>query len=106
MPRILRDVAVEDLAFVDDRSPQVMAFAVDLHEYLVEAPAPLAKAVHPAHPLATDVGSEHRAEPVPPQPHGFMADIAPTLEEQVFDIPQAQRETHIHQHREANDLGL
>lgn len=63
-----------------------MAFAVDLHEDVFEAPAPLVKAFHPARPLATDAGSEHHAKPVPPQPHGLMADIGPTLEKQVFDI--------------------
>jgi hypothetical protein len=32
---------------------------------------------HPADPLPADVTSEHRTEPVPPVPHGLMANVDP-----------------------------
>jgi hypothetical protein len=35
-----------------------------------------------------DRRGEHRTEAVPPQPHGFVADIDPALEQQIFDLPQ------------------
>jgi hypothetical protein len=45
----------------------------------------------PAHrldaPLA-DLGGEHRAGPVPPEAHGFMADVDATLGEKVLHIKQ------------------
>jgi hypothetical protein len=63
------------------------------------------KALHPADPLAPDVSGEHRAEAVPPQPDRLVANVDAALEQQVFDVPQAQREADIHQHRETNDLG-
>jgi hypothetical protein len=34
-----------------------------------------------------DLRGEHRTEPVPPQPHGFVADVDPTLEQEIFDLP-------------------
>jgi len=58
-------------------------------------PPPLPKAPHPADPLASDVGREQRAEAVPPQPHCLVADVDAPFEQQILDIAQAQRETHI-----------
>ena len=75
----LGDKALEDLAFVIDRAPQVAHLAVHLHVHLVEVPLPLAKAPHAADPLPADVGSEHRAEPVPPVAHRLVADVDPAL---------------------------
>jgi hypothetical protein len=51
----------------------------NLHIHLVEVPLPLPEALHPAHPLATDVGGEQRAEAVPPVAHGLVADVDPAL---------------------------
>ena len=53
-------------------------------------PFPMAKATHPAHPLAANVGSEHRPKAIPPMPHGLVAQVDPAFEEQVFDVPQRQ----------------
>lgn len=47
-------------------------------------------------PLATDLAGEHRAEPGPPQPHRLVADVEPSLEQQVLDIPQRQRVADVH----------
>jgi hypothetical protein len=35
-----------------------------------------------------DLRSEHRAEPVPPEPHCFVADIDSMLEQQILYLPQ------------------
>jgi hypothetical protein len=40
----------------------------------------LAKAAHPAYPLPANISRKHRAEPVPPQTHGFVTDIDAALE--------------------------
>jgi hypothetical protein len=52
---------------------------------------PMAKAPHPADPLAPDVGGKDRTQPVPPQPNRLMPDVDAAFEQQVFDIPQRQR---------------
>ena len=101
----LRDVALQNLTLVINSTPQVMALLVDFHEHLIKVPAPLAKALHPADPLTTYVRSKQRAKPVPPKPHGFMADVNPALCEQVLDFSQAKRKTDIHHHNQADDLG-
>jgi hypothetical protein len=66
---------------------------------------PMTKAAHCRNPLPSDVACKQRAEPVPPEPHRFMADVDPTLEHQVLDIPKAQRKPHEHHHHEPDDLG-
>jgi len=56
-------------------------------------------------PPFTDLGCEHRADPVPPKPYRFMADINAAFEQQVLDLPQGQRIPNVHHHRQADDLG-
>ena len=46
-----------------------------------------------------------RGEPVPPHPHCLMAQIDPALEQQVLDVPQRQREPHVHHHDETDHPG-
>ena len=58
-----------------------MHLAVDLYVDLIEMPPPVPKALHPANPLAPDIGGEQRPEPVPPQPDRFMADVDTALEQ-------------------------
>ena len=98
------DVALEYLALLIHRPPQIMALAVDLDEHFIKVPAPLTKSTHPADTLAPDLCREHRSEPVPPQPHRLVADVDAALGEQVLDVAQGQRKTDIHQHRQPNDL--
>jgi len=31
---------------------------------------------------------ENRSESIPPEPHGFVTDIDPAFEQQIFDLPQ------------------
>lgn len=52
-----------------------------------------------------DISCEQRTEPVPPQPHGFVANVDPALEQQVFHVPQALRKPDVHHDDEADDLG-
>jgi hypothetical protein len=68
-------------------------------------PLPLPEAFHAADSLAADISGKQRTEPVPPQADGLVADVDPALGQQVFDVPQTQRESLIHHHDEADDLG-
>lgn len=54
---------------------------------------------------ATDVSGEQRAELVPPQPNRLVTDIDAALKQQVFDVPQVQRDSHADQHCVADYLG-
>jgi hypothetical protein len=84
----LRDVALEYLTFLVDRSPEVNHLAVELHVHLIEVPSPVAKPAHATDPLATNITREYRAEPVPPMAHCLVADVDAALEQQVLHIPQ------------------
>ena len=77
---------------------QIDHLAVELHLHFVEVPFPMSKPAHSAYPLPTNICSKHRNEPVPPEPHRFVAHVDAPLEQQVFDIPQAQRKADIHHH--------
>ena len=46
----------QDFAFVIDGPPEVMSDTVDLHEHLVEMPAPVGQGPHSFHPLAANNG--------------------------------------------------
>ena len=81
-----------------------MSFAIDLHEDLVQVPAPARIRMVLNAPFP-DLCGEHRAEPVPPEPYRLVADINTALEQQVLDLAQRQRLPDIHHHREANDFG-
>jgi hypothetical protein len=92
------DVALEYLTFVVDSAPQVMALAIDLYEHLVDVPPPLPEALHSAYPLTPNVSRKQRTEPVPPQTHGFVANVDSALKQQVLDVAQAQRKPDVHHH--------
>ena len=78
------DEALEDLALVIYRPPQVTHLAVDLHVHLIEVPPPLPTAAHAARPLPADVGSEHRAEPVPPVADRLMGNVDAALGQEIL----------------------
>src|SRR5271166_1555738 len=65
-----------------DRAPEVAELAVDLHKELIQMPAPLRIAAHMRDASLADLGGEHRAKPVPPEPDGLMADVDPELGQQ------------------------
>ena len=69
-----------------------MSLAVDLHEHLIQMPAPSA-GFHARNSALSDLGCQQRTEPMPPVSHSFMADIDATLMEQIFHIAKGQRET-------------
>jgi hypothetical protein len=48
------------------RAPGIIHLAVDLHEDLVQVPAPLRHGPQTLHTPPSDLGGEHGAEPVPP----------------------------------------
>jgi hypothetical protein len=75
-----RHVALENLTFVIDGAPKEMLLPVDLHEHLIEVPAPVTDPAHRLHPLASDIGRKHWSEPVPPKPHGLVVNVDPTFE--------------------------
>ncbi len=80
-----------------------MPLAVDLHEHLVQMPAPLA-GFHARNPPFSDLGREHRTEPMPPKSDGFMADIDAALMQQIFHIAKGQRKPDIKHYRQADNL--
>ena len=80
------DEALQDLALLIHCSPEVVHLAVDLYVHFIEVPAPLAEASHADDLLTADVGSKQRAKPVPPVPHGFVADVDPALEQQILYV--------------------
>ena len=80
-----------------------MLLAVDLHEYLIQMPAPTDRP-HPRNTPFSDFRGEQRAEPVPPEPHRFMADLDAALMQEVLDVAQGQREPDIHHDCQADDL--
>lgn len=59
---LLYGVGFQNFAFLIDCAQQVIALAVDLHEHLIEVPAPLTEAFHSVCPLPTDVAGEQRAD--------------------------------------------
>jgi len=56
-------------------------------------------------PFPSDIGRKHRAKSVPPEPHGLVANVDPSLVQQVFYIPPRKRKPNIQHHRQKNDLG-
>ena len=52
----------------------------------------------------TNLGGEHRAKPVPPEPDGLVADVDPALGQQILDVAQRQRVSHVHHHDQTDDL--
>src|SRR5271168_3772968 len=87
-----------------DRPPQIAELAVDLHERLIQVPTPLRIAAHVRGASLADLGSEHWAKPVPPEPDGLVADVDPALGQQILDVAQRQWVPHVHHHHQTDDL--
>jgi hypothetical protein len=79
---------LEDLAFVIHGAPQVMRLAADPDERFIQMLSPLGMTSMLLNSPLPDLCSEHRTEPVPPEPHCFVADIDAPLEQEIFDLPQ------------------
>ena len=71
---------------------------------LIQMPTPLRIAAHVRDASLTDLGGEHRAKPVPPKPDGLVADVDPALGQQILDVAQRQRVSHVHHHDQTDDL--
>ena len=54
-----------------DGAPQIAELAIDLHEDVIQMPAPLRKATHVRDASLTNLCGGHRAEPVPPEPRSL-----------------------------------
>ena len=63
-----------------------MAFAIDLHEHLIEVPPPTRHRTHSTLPLLADLAGKDRAKTVPPEPDRLVAHLDPALVEKVLDI--------------------
>ncbi len=61
----LRHKAFEHFALVIDGAPEIVFHGVDLHENLVEMPAPMSESSHCLDPAAPDLRRENRPEAVP-----------------------------------------
>ncbi|GAB5457866.1 MAG: hypothetical protein Hens3KO_08960 [Henriciella sp.] len=77
---------------------------IDLYEDLIQMPLPLSMLAYVGDALRSNLACEDWTKPVDPKPHTLMAEIDPSLMEEVFDIPQRQRKPNIHHHRELYDL--
>ncbi len=99
----LCDVAFQNFVFMIDGPPKVVPLAVDLHENLVQMPAP-ATGFHAHNSAFSDLRGKHRAEPVPPISHRFMANIDAAFVQKILDISTGQGKTDVQHHRQADYL--
>ena len=81
-----------------------MCFATDLHESLVQVPAPV-RIRTVMFPPIPDIRGEHRAEPVSPETRRLVADVDAALKQQILDLARRKRIAKIHHCRETDDLG-
>jgi hypothetical protein len=65
---------------------------------------PVASAVVSCNPPFSDLGREHRTEPMPPKSHSFVAHIDAAFMKQVFHIAERQRKSHVQHHSQADYL--
>ena len=84
-------------------TPKVVPFTVDLHEHLVQVPAPFAR-LHAGNSAFSDLRREHWTEPMPPIPDCFVTDIDAALVQQILNISKGQWKTDVHHHRQADNL--
>lgn len=75
--RFLIDVAVERA--VHGGTSKIVLHAVDPHEHLAEAPAPMPERPHRLGPAATDLGRKDGAKPPPPEARRLVRDIDTAL---------------------------
>ena len=89
---------LKHLALVIHGAPQVVRLPIDPDKRFIEVPSPLRMISMLLSALLPDLRGEHWTKPVPPEPHGFMANIDITLEQNTFYLPQRQRIADIHHH--------
>ncbi len=86
-----------------DGPPKIVFLAVDLHEHLIQVPAPSA-GFHAFDPALADLRGKHRPEPMPPVPDCFVTDVDTAFMENVFDIAKGQRETRVQHYCKADNF--
>jgi len=86
-----------------DGPPGIGPPAVDLHEDLIQVPAPVARP-QPRNPAFSDFRGKHRAESIPPEPHRFVENSDPAFVQQILDVPKRQWKPDVHHNRQADDL--
>ena len=79
-------VAFQHLTFVVDGAPQVMLYAVDLHEDLIEMPLPLRMLPHKARAFRPDLAGEDWTKKIDSEPYVLMANIDAALMKKVFNV--------------------
>jgi len=89
---------------VIDRSPEILDLTIDLNEDLAQMPTQLDVIAMYRNPLVSDLGSEDWSDAGPPDAYCLMADVDPTLVEQILDLSKRQWKTDIHHHRQPNDI--
>src|SRR6056297_880336 len=99
----LRDEALQDLALVIDSPPKVMPLPVDLHEDLIEMPPPVA-GFHALDTAFADLRGEHRAEPIPPEPHRLVADVDAAFVQKILHVAERQGKSDVQHHRQTDDF--
>src|SRR5271166_6287789 len=87
-----------------DGAPEIAELAIDLHKDLIQMPAPLRIAARMRDASLADLGGEHWAKPVPPEPDGLMTDVNPALGQQILDVARRQRISHVHHHDQTDNL--
>ena len=87
-----------------DGAPKIVGLAIDLHEDLIEVPAPLGDLAKLLGPPLLDLPRHQRAEPVPPVSNRLMADVDAALVEQILHVPKRQWEPDVYHYRQADDL--
>jgi len=58
-----------------------------------------------AGPFLADLGGEHRAKSVPPEPDRLGTDFDTALVQQILHIPKRKREADVHHKSMADDIG-
>ena len=91
---------IDDIPILVDRPPQIMLFAPDLEEDLVDI-----ERVAESPMLATQPLGKSRPELDAPKANRLVADGDTPLGQQIFDIPMAQIESMIQPDRIADDVG-
>jgi hypothetical protein len=85
-------------------APEVVGFAVDLYELLVQMPLQVRMTAKVLNPFSSNLRGKHRTETVPQEPHGFMADIDAALMQQILDVAKGKRKPDVHHHSKVDDL--
>ena len=99
----LRHKALEHLTFMVNGPPKIMLLTIDLHNDLIQMPAPAARS-HPRDAPFSDFRSKERTEPVPPKPHRFVADLDAALVQEFLHVAQRQWKTDVHHDGQADDF--